>query len=193
MFKKFAAEQQHKLAKLPVFSQGADFYCNLVKFDVSEIFAQLEKDIKRTQVERDQMLKLKEENVKNLMESMQTCLNSMQTCLKSVQTKSVLTPELVSRLREDSFKTLRELPLFGLTTSPVDFRHPSIADLQAMPKDKPIQAVGFKWKENGNYISGIQVIMSNGCNSPVFLGKTQNADNLQEVKITPQVKKIRGT
>ena len=129
MFKKFTAEQQHKLAKLPVFSHGADFYCNLIKFDVSEIFAQLEKDIKRTQVERDQMLKLKEENVKNLMESMQTCLNSMQTCLKSVQTKSVLTPELVSRLREDSFKTLRELPLFGKTDEAVDFRHPSVADL----------------------------------------------------------------
>ncbi len=35
--------------------------------------------------------------------------------------------------------------------------------------------------------------MSNGCNSPVFFGKTQNAENLQEIKITPQVKKIRGT
>ncbi len=62
-----------------------------------------------------------------------------------------------------------------------------------MPKDKPIQAVAFKWKKDRNYIGGIQVIMSNGCHSPVFLGKNQNADDLQEVKITPQVKKIRGT
>ena len=61
-----------------------------------------------------------------------------------------------------------------------------------MPKDKPIQAVGFKFKKR-SYICAFQVIMSNGCNSPVFLGKTQNADNLEEVKITPQVKKIRGT
>jgi hypothetical protein len=61
-----------------------------------------------------------------------------------------------------------------------------------MPKDKPIQAVAFKWKKRDNYIGGIQVIMSNGCHSPVFLCKTQNADELQEVKITPQVKKIRG-
>jgi hypothetical protein len=62
-----------------------------------------------------------------------------------------------------------------------------------MPKDKPIQAIGFKWKNRDVYISGIQVIMSNGCHSPVFLGKGMNADNLQEIKITPQIKKIRGT
>jgi hypothetical protein len=50
-----------------------------------------------------------------------------------------------------------------------------------MPKDKPIQAVAFKWKKDRNYIGGIQVIMSNGCHSPVFLGKNKNADDLQEV------------
>ena len=42
-------------------------------------------------------------------------------------------------------------------------------------------------------IGGIQVIMSNGRNSPVFLGKGMNADDLEEVKITPFIKKIRGT
>ena len=81
------------------------------------------------------MLKLKEENVKRLLEG-----------LESMQTKWVLFPALVGRSREDSFKTLRDLPLFGQTGFPVDFRHPSVANLQAMPKDKPIQAVGFKWK-----------------------------------------------
>ena len=60
MFRKFAAEQQVKLEKLPVFCKGAEFYCNLFKFDASEIFAQLEKDIKRMQSERDMMLRLKE-------------------------------------------------------------------------------------------------------------------------------------
>ena len=62
-----------------------------------------------------------------------------------------------------------------------------------MPKDKIIQAVGLKWQKKGNYICAIQVVMSNGCNSPVFLGMEINADNLQEVEITPQVKRIRGT
>jgi hypothetical protein len=55
-----------------------------------------------------------------------------------------------------------------------------------MPKDKPIQAVAFKWKSiDSGFIVGIQVIMSNGCHSPVFLGKNQNEDDLKEVKITP--------
>jgi hypothetical protein len=49
--------------------------------------------------------------------------------------KSVLAPAFVGRSREDSFKTLRELPLFGHANYPVDFRHPSLADLQEMPKD----------------------------------------------------------
>ena len=62
-----------------------------------------------------------------------------------------------------------------------------------MPRDQPIKAAGFKWKKNGNYIGAFQVIISNGCNSPVFLAKNQNADNLEEVKITTLVKKIRGT
>ena len=42
MFKRFAAEEQVKLARLPVFSEGVDFYFNLFKFDASQIFAQLE-------------------------------------------------------------------------------------------------------------------------------------------------------
>ncbi len=70
MFKKFAAEQQEKLARLPVFLKGAEFYCNLFKFDATEIFAQLEEDIKRTMVEKDKMLKLKEEKVKNLLDGL---------------------------------------------------------------------------------------------------------------------------
>ena len=135
------------------------------------------------------MLKLNEEKLKQLLDGLLQRFESMQP-------EEVLAPALVGRSREESFKTLRELPLFGFVRPnyEVDFRHPSIADLQAMPKDKPIQAVGFKWKKRvGGYIGGIQVIMSNGCNSPVFLGKGMNADDLQEVKITPQVKKIRGT
>jgi hypothetical protein len=36
---------------------------------------------------------------------------------------------------------MRDLPLFGLTNNPVNFRHPTDADLRAMPKDKPIEAI----------------------------------------------------
>jgi hypothetical protein len=91
-----------KLAKLPVFIKGAEFYCNLFKFDASEIFAQLEEDIKRIGFEKDKILKLKEEKVKQLLE-----------CFASIQNEEVFSPALVGRSREESFKTLRELPLFG--------------------------------------------------------------------------------
>ena len=50
------------------------------------------------------MLKLKEEKVKQLLE-----------CFELMQSEEVLAPALVGRSREDSFKTLRDLPLFGRT------------------------------------------------------------------------------
>ena len=62
-----------------------------------------------------------------------------------------------------------------------------------MPKDQPIRAEGLKWKANGTILSGIQVILSNGVSSPLFLAKDQNSDNLQEIKINSDITKIRGT
>ena len=49
-----------------------------------------------------------------------------------------------------------------------------------MPKEKPIQAVGLKWKlssDIGCYFGGIQVILSNGVTSPVFLAKGENNED----------------
>ncbi len=42
-----------------------------------------------------------------------------------------------------------------------------------MPVDKPIRTVAFKWHNadydiNGNYIGAFQLILDNGCASPVF-------------------------
>ena len=77
---------------------------------------------------------------------------------------------------EDNIKTLRDLPLFGITGCPVNFRFPTDADLRAMPKDKPIEAIKLAWKPSaangyGHLIGAIQVIYSNGAASPVFLAK----------------------
>ena len=75
---------------------------------------------------------------------------------------------------EDNIKTLRDLPLFGFTGAAVNFRYPTDADLRAMPKDKPIEAIKLAWKTsaaNASYIGAIQVIYSNGAASPVFLAK----------------------
>ena len=44
-------------------------------------------------------------------------------------------------LREESFKTLRDLPVFGNKNAAIDFRYPTIENLKSMPKEKPIQAV----------------------------------------------------
>ena len=80
---------------------------------------------------------------------------------------------------EDNIKTMRDLPEFGYNTWKgygVDFRFPTDADLRAMPKDKPIQAVKLCWKPSAtpgyaSVIGALQVIYSNGVASPVFLAK----------------------
>jgi hypothetical protein len=40
-----------------------------------------------------------------------------------------------------------------------------------MPRDKPIRAESLKWKHHGSVINVIQVILSNGVTSPLFLAK----------------------
>ena len=72
---------------------------------------------------------------------------------------------------------MRDFPEFGWTNwkaYAVNFRFPTDADLRAMPKDKPIQAVKLRWKpcdKYANVIGALQVIYSNGVASPVFLSK----------------------
>ena len=62
-----------------------------------------------------------------------------------------------------------------------------------MPADKPIQVAKLRWKKNSSYFGAIQVVLSNGVESPVFLGKTQTAQDMIEVPITPAIRKIRGS
>ncbi len=67
---------------------------------------------------------------------------------------------------------MRDLPRFGLTANPINFRYPTDADLLAMPKDKPIEAIKLNWKPSSgsaSSIGAIQVIYSNGSASPVFM------------------------
>jgi hypothetical protein len=75
IFRKFEAEQQLKLEKMPVFCEGVEFYCNLLKFDATKIFAQLELDIKTTRDERDQMQKLKDEKIRSLLDGLTECFD----------------------------------------------------------------------------------------------------------------------
>jgi len=89
-------------------------------------------------------------------------------------------------------KTLRDLPLFGVNSKPEDFRWPTAKDLLAMPADKRIHAIILRWKARGSYIAGIQVVLSNGVQSPPLLGQKQTADNMQEVALNPNIRKIKG-
>ena len=119
---------------------------------------ELEVDITRAKEYKNWNLKQKEAKVKELLE----VLNF----------KNAEKFELCSFSNEDNIKTMRDLPRFGRTDNSINFRYPTDADLCAMPKDKPIEAVKLNWKPSSNdasYIGAIQVIYSNGSASPVFL------------------------
>ena len=86
--------------------------------------------------------------------------------------------------------------MFGDNTKPVDFKWPSAADLLKMPTNQPIRALKIRWKANSNfsyYLGGVQLVLSNGHSSPMFLGETQNDNDMQGAVITPNIRKLRGT
>ena len=78
--------------------------------------------------------------------------------------------------RQKAIKSIKRLPFFGYSNHgkyPIDFEWPTKEEIMAMPLDKPIRAVAFKWHNSdydtsGNYIGAIQIILENGCASPVF-------------------------
>lgn len=102
---------------------------------------------------------------------------------------------------EKAVKTLRDMPVFGYQPCDhqIDFRWPKFTDLLDMPHNAPINAVKLRWKNstaNAAYLGGIQVVLSNGTESPVFLAKAGNpvnADNMKEALLTPAIRKVRGT
>ena len=105
----------------------------------------------------------------------------------------------LKEMRKQAMKTIRKLPLLGYTDNnklAINFVWPEEQDMLQMPEDKPIEAVGFNWHKsdvNGSYIGALQVILSNGQTSPVFLCLNQVQRNLQRVNLTTPVKTIRGT
>ena len=65
-----------------------------------------------------------------------------------------------------------------------------------MPTDQPVQVVKLRWKKSSycDCFGAIQVVLSNGIESPVFLAENQTADNLTEVPINAcNIARIRGT
>ncbi len=143
---------------MPVFKKGVDFYLTQLNFNFIGILQELDADIAKTKEYKTGYSKLKEARLKELLTAF-----DFQNALKFELGFSI----------EDNIKTMRELPLFGNTANPVNFRYPIDADLRAMPKDNPIEAVKLSWKPstNSNYVGALQVTYSNGVASPVFLAK----------------------
>ena len=97
----------------------------------------------------------------------------------------------------EAAKTLRKLPVFGSSVEKPQFEWPTEKDLIAMPLDKPIKIVGFNWKRSdsdGKTFAGIQLVLSNGSSSPLFLARNTSANNLQWVSLASdqKVRKIKG-
>ena len=78
-----------------------------------------------------------------------------------------------------AIKTMRKLPVFGMDKYKDDYEWPNERDLPSMPKNKPIKVIGFNYKVSSmpdcKRFGAIQVLLSNGCNSPVFLSKKQDS------------------
>ncbi len=121
---------------MPVFKQGASFYQALLKFNFEQIYEELEKDIAIAREQKKGYEQLKEAKFRDL--------------LSVFQIERVPKFELGVSI-EDNIKTMRDLPEFGNTGGRVNFRFPTDADLRAMPKDKPIQAVKLCWKPSAEY------------------------------------------
>ena len=61
---------------------------------------------------------------------------------------------------------------------------------------QPIRVKAFKWKVHSkekDFIGGIQVLLSNGSSSPVFLSPGQDESNLTKVNVHGEIRKVRGT
>ena len=80
---------------------------------------------------------------------------------------------------------MRKLTLFGFKNGlAINFEYPIEKDMLAMPLNKPIEVIGLNWHESDAHYIGkpwlgaLQVILSNGVKSPVFLGTDQVQKNL---------------
>jgi hypothetical protein len=108
---------------LPVFKKGVDFYLAQLNFNFIGILQELDADIAKTKEFKAGYSKLKEARLKELL-----AVFDYRNALKSELGFSI----------EENIKSMRDLPLFGYTEKPVNFRFSTDADLRAMPKDKPI-------------------------------------------------------
>ena len=176
MFSSFERDQQPKLKCVPVFAKGVKYYSDLS----DQILQELESDIDRTQKEAEGLKILKEAQLKQL-----SMLFEMNTHNLAARQKL-----------DEAVSTLREVPVFGYNTQLPDFKWPTASDLLKMPTHTAIHVSKLRWKKSSRdneRFGAIQVVLSNGVESPLFLSKGQTPENLTEVAISPETRSIRGT
>jgi hypothetical protein len=98
--------------------------------------------------------------------------------------------------KEAAVASMRDLPYTCIQSEkPEDFRWPRREDLMKMIQDGDVRACMLKWKKSKTYqgIAAVQIVLSNGKNSPVFLGKNQTEDGMNEMVLDSRVRKLQGT
>jgi len=103
-------------------------------------------------------------------------------------------------VRSFDISTIRKLQHFGNNGNgvvPFDFEWPTKSeDIQPAADGQPVRVVAIEWQRSAYdkiFIGGIQLVLSNGQKSPLFLAKDQQQKKLQRVDIDFTVNKIRGT
>ncbi len=142
----------------------------MIKIDVEKLNTSLENEKTRAKQAIEDIKKIKDEKFRNLMDIFKANIKEIK----------IVAPKRfdLKEIRKEAMKTIRKLPLLGYTNDnklEIDFYWPKEQEILQIPEEKPIEAVGFNWHkadyDNGNYIGGLQVILSNGQTSPVFLCK----------------------
>ena len=86
--------------------------------------------------------------------------------------------------KKKSALTLRKVGLFGCSNNSPDFEWPKAEDIESFSSDR-MQLKGFKWKDvaisSYRSICALQLLFCDGTESPIFLAKDTNSDNLQIV------------
>ena len=95
---------------------------------------------------------------------------------------------------------MRKLPVYGYTQGGAyvqDYEWPTADDLRQMPRDKPFKVAALNWKkcdQINTVIGGIQMVLTNGQISPLYLTKESSDKNLERLDVDfAKVRRLRGT
>jgi hypothetical protein len=101
--------------------------------------------------------------------------------------------------KQAAHATIRKVAHFGYIDGgsyKFDFEWPKVEDLHLDTNGAPLKVIAIDYAKstgNSSYIGAIQLTLSNGQKSPVFLAKDQQAGVMETRDVNFDIKKIRGT